>query len=104
MDTITTEWASRAEYETVCRQLGVTDLSEGLSWAEATRRLQFSGHNELNVKPADSLLMKYLEQFKNPLIILLLCSAAVSIAMQQFDDAFSITFVSGSGTFIFFAL
>ena len=34
---------------------------------------------------------KYLEQFKNPLIILLLGSAFVSLVMQQFDDAASIT-------------
>ena len=33
---------------------------------------------------------KYLEQFKNPLIIQLLCSAGVSLAMRQFDDAVSI--------------
>ena len=34
---------------------------------------------------------KYLDQFKNPLIVLLLGSAFVSLAMQQFDDAASIT-------------
>ena len=32
-----------------------------------------------------------MEQFKDPLIILLLCSAIVSICMKQFDDAASIT-------------
>ena len=33
----------------------------------------------------------YLEQFKNPLIIMLLCSAGVSLVMRQFKDAISIT-------------
>ena len=35
-------------------------------------------------------------QFKNPLILLLLGSAFVSICMKQFDDAVSITVVSKS--------
>lgn len=34
---------------------------------------------------------KYLEQFRNPLILLLLGSAFVSVCMKQFDDAVSIT-------------
>jgi hypothetical protein len=33
-------------------------------------------------------------QFKNPLIMLLLASALVSVGMRQFDDAVSITVVS----------
>ncbi len=33
-------------------------------------------------------------QFKDPLILLLLASAFVSVVMQQFDDAISITVVS----------
>jgi hypothetical protein len=33
-------------------------------------------------------------QFRNPLIMLLLASALVSVAMRQFDDAVSITVVS----------
>lgn len=33
-------------------------------------------------------------QFKNPLILLLLGSAVVSVCMRQFDDAVSITVVS----------
>lgn len=32
-------------------------------------------------------------QFRNPLILLLLASALVSVCMRQFDDAFSITTV-----------
>jgi len=34
-------------------------------------------------------------QFKDPLIIMLLCSAVISLFMEQFDDAFSITMVTG---------
>ena len=49
------------------------------------------GLNELVVGEEEPVWKKYLEQFKNPLIILLLCSAFVSLVMQQFDDAASIT-------------
>ena len=38
-------------------------------------------------------------QFKNPLILLLLASACVSVFMRQFDDAISITVVSFSEWF-----
>uniref|UniRef100_A0A914LZI5 Calcium-transporting ATPase n=1 Tax=Meloidogyne incognita TaxID=6306 RepID=A0A914LZI5_MELIC len=67
------------------------DPENGLSQAEATRRLGFSGYNEFEVKKSESLLGKYFEQFKNPLICLLLSSAIVSTVMKQFDDALSIT-------------
>ena len=50
-------------------------------------------HNELIVGQEEPIWKKYLEQFKNPLIILLLCSAGVSLAMRQFDDAVSIAVV-----------
>ena len=36
-------------------------------------------------------------QFQNPLILLLLASAFVSVLMRQFDDAFSIAAVSSAG-------
>ncbi|CAH0546436.1 unnamed protein product [Brassicogethes aeneus] len=63
----------------------------GLTWQEATHRRQLFGYNEFSVKDEDPPWKKYLEQFKNPLILLLLASALVSVCMKQFDDAFSIT-------------
>mgnify|MGYP001791643125 FL=1 len=36
-------------------------------------------------------MRRYLEQFKEPMILLLLASAVVSVFMKQFDDAISIT-------------
>ena len=50
-------------------------------------RYKAFGHNELIVVQEEPIWKKYLEQFK---IILLLCSAGVSLAMRQFDDAVSI--------------
>jgi hypothetical protein len=40
------------------------------------------------------IILFLLFQFRNPLIMLLLASALVSVGMRQFDDAVSITVVS----------
>lgn len=46
----------------------------------------------MGVKEPDPIWKKYLDQFNNPFILLLLASAFISVIMQQFDDALSITF------------
>ena len=68
-----------------------TDRETGLEQRAAEERHLSFGYNELVGKEEDPVWKKYLEQFKNPLIILLLCSAVVSVGMRQFDDAASIT-------------
>ena len=68
-----------------------TDKVRGLGQRAAEERYLTFGYNELVGKEEDPVWKKYLEQFKNPLILLLLCSAIVSVAMRQFDDAASIT-------------
>ena len=78
------------EVEEVESVLG-SDREKGLSVRRAEERYSSFGYNELIVKEEEPVWKKYLEQFKNPLIILLLCSAVVSIGMKQFDDAASIT-------------
>lgn len=93
MKSLRTEEAAKQPFEEVCDRLQ-TDLRNGLSWNEADYRLKKYGYNELEVKQEEPLWKKYFDQFKNPLIVLLLVSAFVSICMQQFDDAFSITAVS----------
>ncbi|TDG44991.1 hypothetical protein AWZ03_008613 [Drosophila navojoa] len=67
------------------------DVRTGLKWTEAKYRAKIIGHNELNVIEEDPTWKKYIEQFRNPLILLLLGSALVSVIMKQFDDAVSIT-------------
>ncbi|XP_037906011.1 calcium-transporting ATPase type 2C member 1 isoform X2 [Hermetia illucens] len=67
------------------------DIRTGLRWCEAKYRSKIVGYNELNVIEDDPTWKKYIEQFKNPLILLLLGSALVSVFMKQFDDAVSIT-------------
>ncbi|XP_039755340.1 calcium-transporting ATPase type 2C member 1 isoform X1 [Pararge aegeria] len=88
-------WISAVEssilsWEEVAERLQV-DVRRGLSWREANDRMNFVGPNEFQVKEQEPLWKKYIEQFQNPLILLLLGSAVVSICMRQFDDAMSIT-------------
>ncbi|XP_013172447.1 PREDICTED: calcium-transporting ATPase type 2C member 1 isoform X1 [Papilio xuthus] len=88
-------WISAVEssilaWEEVADRLHV-DVRRGLSWREANDRMNFVGPNEFQVKEEDPLWKKYIEQFQNPLILLLLGSAVVSVCMRQFDDATSIT-------------
>lgn len=45
---------------------------------------------DLSSKSQDPLYKKYLEQFKDPLILLLLGSVALSVLIKQYDDAISI--------------
>lgn len=71
-----------------------SNLIEGLDWEECESRLKAYGHNEFKVDDSSKLLGKYLEQFKNPLIRLLLVSVVISMIMKQYDDAISISMVS----------
>jgi len=67
------------------------DISNGLSDGEADRRRSNCGFNEFDIKEDEPLWKKYLGQFNDKLIILLLCSALLSVFMGQYDDAISIT-------------
>lgn len=55
---------------------------EGLSTAEAQKRLDEYGHNELEESQKRSLLAKFLDQFKDLIIIILLVAAALSVVTE----------------------
>jgi magnesium-transporting ATPase (P-type) len=61
--------------------------TEGLTVCEASRRRNIHGFNEVVANKPDPLWKKYLDQFNNPFILLLLTSAVISVFMRQFDDA-----------------
>ncbi|XP_005158311.1 calcium-transporting ATPase type 2C member 1 isoform X3 [Danio rerio] len=67
------------------------DLQFGLNREEVERRRTYHGWNEFDISEDEPLWKKYLSQFKDPLILLLLSSAVISVLMRQFDDAVSIT-------------
>lgn len=55
---------------------------EGLSTAEAQKRLDEYGHNELEESQKRCLLAKFLDQFKDLMIIILLVAAALSVVTE----------------------
>lgn len=67
-----------------------TSLTHGLSLAEASARLRDQGPNELPSTPPEPLWLKFLGQFKDKLILLLLAAAGLSLFIGNKDDAFCI--------------
>jgi Ca2+-transporting ATPase len=68
-----------------------TSLSTGLAPSDAQARLIEDGPNELPHEEPEALWLRFLKQFKETLILLLLASAAISFFMGNLDDAVSIT-------------
>src|SRR5690242_3866363 len=66
--------------EEVLAALG-TDARAGLSQAEARARLQRYGRNELQAEKRTPAWKKFLAQFKDVLVILLLVATAISAAL-----------------------
>lgn len=68
-----------------------TSTIVGLAPSEAQTRLIKDGPNELPHEEEEPLWLRFLKQFKETLILLLLGSAAVSFFIGNTDDAISIT-------------
>ncbi|XP_004584279.2 calcium-transporting ATPase type 2C member 2 isoform X1 [Ochotona princeps] len=81
--------ACKCHREDLTRMLDV-DLHTGLSESAVTQRRLVHGWNEFVPNDAEPVWKKYLDQFKNPLILLLLSSALVSVLTQEYEDAVSI--------------
>ena len=59
---------------------------EGLSRREAARRLREYGPNRLDSPPGEGLLRRILEQLKDPMILVLLAAAALSLWVSGGED------------------
>lgn len=64
-----------------------TSGSEGLTTAEANRRLEQYGHNQLTEKKPPTFLQMLLEQFNDFLVILLIVAAVVSGVLGEYVEA-----------------
>ena len=51
---------------------------EGLTSAEAAKRLEQFGHNKLKEGKKDSLLKRFLDELADPMIIILIVAAVIS--------------------------
>ncbi len=69
-----------ASAQDVIRALG-TDARSGLSGAEAAQRLARHGRNELTAKESVSAWRRFLAQFRNILVVLLLVATAISAGL-----------------------
>ncbi|KAI9320925.1 PMR1-type calcium-transporting P-type ATPase [Dichotomocladium elegans] len=69
-----------------------TNITSGLHQADVPSLRAIYGSNELEKDEEETLFSKFIHSFtENPLILLLLGSAVVSLLMGQMDDAISIT-------------
>ncbi|KAK1726239.1 hypothetical protein CaCOL14_002705 [Colletotrichum acutatum] len=80
-------WMSSAEAASRLQ----TSLTHGLSPTEALTRLSDYGPNEIPHEPPEPLWLRFIKQFQEPLILLLLVSAGASLFLGNMDDAVSIT-------------
>ena len=77
-------------YSEVCKNLD-TDIKKGLSSSQAQSRLDKYGKNALTQKKKQSIFIKFLSQFKDFMVLILLIASGIS---------FVTAFVSGDGDFI----
>ncbi len=70
--------------EMVLRELG-TEPATGLLAKEAEKRLRENGANELTEKKKKSLLRRFLEQFKDFMILVLLAAAGISYGVSVWE-------------------
>ncbi|KAI8095979.1 PMR1-type calcium-transporting P-type ATPase [Thamnidium elegans] len=82
--------ASRQSVEQVASDFN-TDPNRGLYSSDVLGLRALYGSNELEADDEESLFSKFIGSFKDPLILLLLGSAVISVLMGQIDDAISIT-------------
>ncbi|WP_455675843.1 cation-transporting P-type ATPase, partial [Pradoshia sp.] len=65
----------------------VNSTENGLSAAEAENRLDRDGYNELAAKEKDPIWKLFLENFKDPMVIVLLIAAIVQIILGEIMES-----------------
>lgn len=66
----------------------VNSSAQGLSSAEAQKRLEQNGKNKLEEGKKESLIVRFFKQFADPMIIILLAAAVISAITSVFDKEF----------------
>jgi Ca2+-transporting ATPase len=74
----------RAHVDEVIAALG-SDVARGLDGAEASRRLDRDGPNTLAAEPRTPAWRKFLAQFQNVLVLLLLAATAISAGLWAYE-------------------
>ena len=76
-------WHSISIEDTV-RELK-TDIKHGLSMKEVQERQKLYGKNVIDVKKGKNLLQKFLAQFADFMIIVLICAAVLSLVVSYME-------------------
>lgn len=79
------EWYQLSQ-EQVSQQLN-SDLTQGLSQAEAAKRLADNGPNELKEKERETLFQRFLNQFKDFLVLILIAASLISAFIGEVADS-----------------
>ncbi|BAZ02210.1 ATPase, E1-E2 type [Tolypothrix tenuis PCC 7101] len=94
-DVLNYEWYTLPETEVV--QTLVSHSEAGLSHQEATKRHQQMGANQLNIQARKSPWLKFIEQFHQPLLYILIAAGVVTLLLRDWIDAgviFSVTLIN----------
>lgn len=84
-DLLNYEWHTLAEQQIL--QMLASHPEAGLTHKEATTRHQEMGANQLTTKDGKSPWLKFLEQFNQPLLYILLTAGVVTLLLQDWIDA-----------------
>lgn len=76
----------RKNIQEVIREAG-SDADRGLAESEVAGRQREYGRNELQKKKKETILQMFLEQFQDPMVIILIIGAIISIFLQEIIDA-----------------
>lgn len=71
----------------------VQSSSKGLTTSEAAKRIETEGYNELKGKDATPVWKLFLENFKDPMVIVLLIAAAVQVVLGHLIESLIIFLV-----------
>ncbi|BAY35319.1 ATPase, E1-E2 type (plasmid) [Nostoc carneum NIES-2107] len=94
-DALNYEWHTLPETELV--QILYSHSEAGLSHQEATKRHQQMGANQLNIQARKSPWLKFIEQFHQPLLYILIAAGVVTLLLRDWIDAgviFSVTLIN----------
>ncbi|RCJ37161.1 carbonate dehydratase [Nostoc punctiforme NIES-2108] len=94
-DLLNYEWHTLSEQKVV--QTLASHPEAGLTYEEATKRNQQMGANQLTGKSGKSAWLRFLEQFNQPLLYILLTAGLVTLLLRDWLDAgviFSVTLIN----------
>lgn len=64
-----------------------TDLAQGLSTEEVNKRLAHYGENRITTQKRQSSVVRFLLQFHQPLIYILLGATVITLLLKEYPDA-----------------